>query len=109
MWNTRALLYEDFVPGQASLGYLYDPGSGRVRQTEVSFSDSVELKTMSRTLNQLLNGNASADIRQGLEAVYQEKSKRYRFVSGRNNSLKGVIERNEPGRIYVAVWEADLH
>lgn len=109
MWNTRALLYEDFVPGQASLGYLYDPSSGRVRQTEVSFSDSVELKTMSRTLNQLLNGNASADIRQGLEAVYQEKSKRYRFVSGRNNSLEGVIERNEPGRIYVAVWEADLH
>ena len=109
MWNTRALLYEDFVPGQASLGYLYDPSSGRVRQTEVSFSDSVELKTMSRTLNQLLNGNASGDIRQGLEAVYKEKSNRYRFVSGRNNSLKGVIERNEPGRIYVAVWEADLH
>lgn len=109
MWNTRALLYEDFVPGQASLGYLYDPSSGRVRQTEISFSDSVDLKTMSRTLNQLLNGNASADIRQGLEAVYQEKSKRHRFVSGRNNSLKGVIERNEPGRIYVAVWEADLH
>lgn len=109
MWNTRALLYEDFVPGQASLGYLYDPSSGRVRQTEISFSDSVELKTMSKTLNQLLNGNASGDIRQGLEAVYQEKSKRYRFVSGRNNSLKGVIERNEPGRIYVAVWEADLH
>lgn len=109
MWNTRALLYEDFVPGQASLGYLYDPSSGRVRQTEVSFSDSVELKTMSRTLNQLLNGNASADIKQGLEAVYQQKSNRYRFVSGRNNSLKGVIERNEPGRIYVAVWEADLH
>jgi serine/threonine-protein kinase len=64
---------------------------------------------MSRTLNQLLNGNASGDITQGLEAVYQEKSKRYRFVSGRNNSLKGVIERNEPGRIYVAVWETDLH
>ncbi|AFZ17257.1 serine/threonine-protein kinase [Allocoleopsis franciscana] len=109
MWNTRALLYEDFVPGQASLGYLYDPSSGRVRQTEVSFSDSVDMKTMSRTLNQLLNGNASADIKQGLEAVYQQKSNRYRFVSGRNNSLKGVIERNEPGRIYVAVWEADLH
>jgi serine/threonine-protein kinase len=109
MWNTRALLYEDFVPGQASLGYLYDPSSGRVRQTEISFSDSLELQTMSKTLNQLLNGNASGDIRQGLEAVYQEKSKRYRFVSGRNNSLKGVIERNEPGRIYVAVWEADLH
>jgi serine/threonine-protein kinase len=109
MWNTRAVLYDDFVPGQVSLGYLYDPSSGRLRETEASFSDSVELTTMSRTLNQMLNGNSSRDIRQGLEAVYQGKSNRYTFVSGRENNLKGVIERNEPGRIYIAVWEADLH
>jgi serine/threonine-protein kinase len=109
MWNTRALLYEDYIPGQVSLGYLYDPSSGRLRETEASFADSVELKTMSKTLNQMLNGNASEDIKRGLEAVYQGKSNRYRFVSGRDNSLKGSIERNEPGRVYIAVWEADLH
>ena len=108
-WKTRALLYEDVVPGKVDLGYLYDPSSGRVRQTEASFSDSVELKMMSGTLDKMVNGNVSADIKQGLEAVYRGKSKRYNFVSGRDGSLKGVIERNEPGRIYVAVWEADLH
>ena len=108
-WNTRAVTYEDFVPGQVSFGYLYDPSSGRLRETEASFADSVELRTMSRTLNQMLNGNSSRDIRQGLEAVYQGKSNRYTFVSGRDNNLKGVIERNEPGHIYIAVWEADLH
>ena len=109
MWNTRAMTYEDYIPGQVSLGYLYDPSSGRLRETEASFVDSVELQTMSKTLNQMLNGNASEDIKRGLEAVYQGKSNRYRFTSGRDNSLKGEIERNEPGRIYIAVWEADLH
>lgn len=109
LWNTRAVLYDDLVPGQVSLGFLYDPSSGRLRETEASFSESVELRTMSRTLNQMLNGNASRDIRQGLEAVHQGKSNRYTFTSGREDNLKGVIERNEPGRIYIAVWEADLH
>ena len=109
MWNTRAVLYEDFIPGKVSLGYLYDPSSGRLRETEASFSDSVDLRTMSRTLSKMLNENASRDIKQGLEDVYQGKSNRYTFVSGREDNLKGVIERNEPGRIYIAVWEADLH
>ena len=109
MWNTRAVVYEDYIPGQVSLGYLYDPSSGRLRETEASFSESVDLKTMSRTFNKMLNGNPSEDIQQGLEAVHQGKSKRYKFVSGRDGSLEGVIERNEPGRIYIAVWEADLH
>lgn len=107
--NTRAVLYEDFVPNQVSLGYLFDRSSGRLRQTEISFSPSVELKTMSGTLDKMLNGNTPADIKEGLEAVYQRQSNRYKFVSGRDNSLKGVIERNERDRIYIAVWEADLH
>jgi len=107
--NTRAVLYEDFVPNQVSLGYLFDRSSGRLRQTEISFSPSVELKTMSGTLDKMLNGNTPADIKEGLEAVYQRQSNRYRFVSGRDNSLKGVIQRNERDRIYIAVWEADLH
>jgi serine/threonine-protein kinase len=64
---------------------------------------------MSRTLQQMLSSNVSADIQQGLEAVYQGKSNRYTFVSGRDNSLKGTIERNDRDRIYIAIWEADLH
>jgi len=107
--NTRAVLYEDFVPNQVSLGYLFDRSSGRLRQTEISFSPSVELKTMSGTLDKMLNGNTPADIKEGLESVYQRQSNRYKFVSGRDNSLKGVIQRNERDRIYIAVWEADLH
>jgi serine/threonine-protein kinase len=107
--NTRAVLYENYVPGEVSLGFLFDRNSGRLRQSEASFSDSIALGTMSGTLDKMLNNNTSTDIQQGLEAVYQGKTKRYTFVSGRDNSLKGVIERNERDRIYVAVWEADLH
>ncbi len=107
--NTRALLYEDFVPGQVSLGYLFDRTSGRLRQTEVSIADSVEMEAISQTLDRMLNKNASADIKQGLEDVYRGKSKSYTFESGRNNGLKGVIQRNERDRIYIGVWEADLH
>jgi serine/threonine-protein kinase len=108
-WNTRAFLYENVVPNQVDLGYLFDRSSGRLRQTEATFSQSVDVNTMSGTLDKLLNGNASADIKQGLEEVYLGKSPRHRFVSGRDGSLKGVIERDKEDRIYIGVWEADLH
>jgi serine/threonine-protein kinase len=109
LWNTRAVLYKDVVPDQVDLGYLFDPSSGRLRQTEATFNPSVERDTMSQTLEKMLNGNASPDIQQGLKDVYQGKSNRYRFVSGRDGSLKGTIERNQYNRIYIAVWESDLH
>lgn len=107
-WNTRAALYQDFKPG-VDLGYLFDQTNGRLRQSEVTFSPSVGRETMSVTLDKILNSNTSPDIQQGLKEVYQGKSDRYNFVSGRNDSLKGVIERNAQNRIYIAVWEADLH
>jgi serine/threonine protein kinase, bacterial len=109
LWNTRAVTYDDFVPGQVSLGYLYDPSSGRVRQTEASFAQSVDLETISDTLERMLNNNASTDIKRGLQNVYQRQSRRYQFVSGRGKSLKGVIERDKDDLIYIGVWEADLH
>lgn len=105
--NTRAVLYENYLPGQVDLGYLFDRTTGRLRQTEASFAPSVDRATISNTLGQMLNDNASSDIQQGLDAVYQRQSRRYKFRSGPN--LKGVIERDNEDRIYVGVWEADLH
>ncbi|MGB7442166.1 MAG: protein kinase [Coleofasciculaceae cyanobacterium] len=108
LWNTRALLYEDYIPNQVGLGYLFDPNSGRLRQTDATFAQSVDAETIFQTLDQMLNSNASNDIKRGLEDVYQGQSDRYKFSSGRGNSLQGVIERNKYGRLYIAVWEADL-
>ena len=95
------------MPNQVSLGYLFDVNSDRLRQTEASFYQSVELETISETLNQMLNGNITPEIQQGLARIYQRQSNRYRFTTG--NHLKVAIERNERDRIYIGVWEADLH
>ena len=108
LWNTRAALYQDIQPG-VDLGYLFDRTTGRLRQSEVTFDPAVGQETMSETLAKILSNNTSADIQQGLQDVYQRKSNRHNFVSGRDGSLKGVIERNDRDRIYIAVWEADLH
>ncbi|MGC1394363.1 MAG: protein kinase [Coleofasciculaceae cyanobacterium] len=108
LWNTRAALYQDIKPG-VDLGYLFDRANGRLRQSEVTFDPAVGRETMSTTLDKILSNNTSADIQQGLKDVYQGKTNRYNFVSGRDGSLKGVIERNNRDRIYIAVWEADLH
>ena len=108
MWKTRAFLYKNVVPNHVDLGYLFDRSSGRLRQTEVTFSQAVDLEIMSQTLNKLLSNNISTNIKQGLKDVYQGESKSYEFSSGNNNNLRGVIQRDGSDRIYIGVWEADL-
>ena len=109
-YNTQALTYEDFIGDRVSLGYLFDRDTKRLRQTEAAFAQSVGLETMADTLDKMLSRNLSPEIRQGLTQVYQRQSNRYRFTSSSNGSpLKGLIERNERDRIYIGVWEADLH
>ena len=61
---------------------------------------------MQRTLQGMLDGNMSSDIEQELEKVYQRRKRRHRF---QKNGLKGIIERNEKDRIYIAVWDSSLH
>ena len=103
--NTRALLYE-VVPNEISLGYLIDRSSGRIRQTEVAFAQSVELQVMQATLQEMLGDRALVTISQGLQRVYQRRANNYSFNLG---ALKGQVERNERDRIYIAVWDADFH
>lgn len=103
--NTRALLYE-LKPNQVSLGYIFDSSSGRLRQTEVSFAQSSELGVMQATLKQMLGDRALINASQGLQRVYDRSANQYSFNVG---GLQGVIERNSSDRIYIGVWEADLH
>ncbi len=103
--NTRAVMY-DLKPSQITLGYLFDRNSGRLRQTEVSFAQSVTPEVMQATLQRMLGGGASAKIDQALQQVYQRQTNRYSFNTG---GLEGVIERNNRDRIYIGVWDADLH
>lgn len=103
--NTRAVFYE-LIPEQVSLGFLFDRGSERIRQTEASFTDSVNSNIVSLTLNGMLGCKLNQQIQQGLKQVQQGECKKYSF---RLDSLKGVIERHKDNRLYIGVWEEDLH
>lgn len=103
--NTQSALYEP-VPGRVSLGYLYDRDTGRVRQTEASFSQGIDRFMMRAALNGMLNNRTTPAIEQGLAAVHDRDRDQYAFSVG---NLKGVIERDAQDRVYIGVWEADLH
>ena len=51
-------------------------------------------------------GGADRNIMQGFRDVQQRRSNRFTFRKG---SLEGTIERNERDRIYIGVWEENLH
>ncbi|WP_392530771.1 protein kinase [Nostoc sp. C117] len=103
--NTRAVVYK-LVPNKIDLGYLFDRNSKALRQTEVSFAESVDPQVMEATLNGLLSGQATEDIKQGLKQVQQRQSDNFSF---KNGSVKGQIIRQECDFIYISIWDADLH
>jgi serine/threonine-protein kinase len=103
--NTRADLY-DVIPNTVTLGYVVDRTTGEIRQTEASFVQAVDPLVMRVTLNGMLSGGLTPEIEQGLAQVRGRQSDRYNFELGR---MEGVIERNNQDRIYVGVWDADLH
>lgn len=103
--NTRAVYYE-LVPEQVSLGFLFDRQSERIRQTEASFTTSVDSETVLLTLNGMLGCKLNDQIEQGLQQVWQGQAQQYSFQLG---SLEGVIERQKSDRLYIGIWEADLH
>ncbi|MEG4218082.1 serine/threonine-protein kinase [Microcoleus sp. Pol14C6] len=102
--NTRTALYE-ILPNRITLGYIYDRDSGQLVQTEGSFAQSVDDLVVRTALNGMVGG-ASREILQGLGDVQQRRSNRFTFRKG---SLEGMIERNERDRIYIGVWDDNLH
>lgn len=102
--NTRTALY-DLVPNQITLGYIYDRDSGELVQTEGSFAQSVDDLVVRTALNGMLGG-ADREIMQGFRDVQQRRSNRFTFRKG---SVEGAIERNERDRIYIGVWDDNLH
>lgn len=102
--NTRTALYE-LLPEQITLRYIYDQDSGKLRQTEGSFSQSIDDLVVRTALNGMLGGTP-ADVERGFHKVRDRKSKQFTFQKG---SLKGVIERNDRDRINIRIWDETLH
>ncbi len=103
--NTKAISY-DLIPGQVSLGFLFDLDSEKLRQSEAAFDDFVDTQVIFKTLNGMLGCKLSEEIKQGFQQVRQRKSKSYEF---RLDNLSGLIERDQSDRIYIGIWEVDLH
>ncbi|MBD0304395.1 MAG: protein kinase [Tolypothrix sp. T3-bin4] len=103
--NTRAVTYT-LVPNQIDLGYLFDRNTGELRQTEASFAQSVDPQVMQTTLEGMLGGQASEEIKQGLQEIQQRQKDNISFTQG---GLKGQIVRQECDLIYISIWDADLH
>ena len=102
--NTRTALYE-ILPNRITLGYIYDRDSGQLVQTEGSFAPSVDDLVVRTALNGMVGG-ASREILQGFQDVQQRRTNQFTFKKG---SLEGTIERNERDRIYIGVWDDNLH
>lgn len=106
LWgNTRAVTYQ-LVPKQIDLGYLFDRNSGALRQTEAAFAQSVDPQVMQATLNGMLSGQATEEIKQGLQQIQQRQSDNFQFTQG---AVKGQIVRQSCDFIYISIWDADLH
>lgn len=103
--NTRAVFYE-LIPEQVSLGFLFDRYSERIRQTEASFQAGVGSEMMLLTLNGMLGCKLNEQIKLGLQKVRRGESPQYSF---KLDSLEGIIELQKGDRLYIGIWEADLH
>lgn len=103
--NTRAVFYE-LIPNEVSLGFLFDRHTERIRQTEASFTAGTNPQTVLLTLNGMLGCQLNEQIEQGLNKVWQREAGQYSFRLG---SLEGVIERQRGDRLYIGIWEEDLH
>ncbi len=103
--NTRAVSYI-LVPNQIQLGYLFDRNSGRIRQTEIAFAQSVDIQLILTTFEEMLGGKLTEEIKQGLLQVFHRRLDHFRFSVG---FLKGQIVRQNCGLIYISIWDANLH
>ncbi|MEM1167555.1 MAG: serine/threonine-protein kinase [Cyanobacteria bacterium P01_H01_bin.35] len=103
--NTRAVIY-DLLPNKVTLGYIYDRDSRRLRQTELSVADTIDDRMVRVAFTNMLNLKITPDIKQGLQDVRNGKISRYEFKTG---NLEGLIERSNDNRVYIGVWDDDLH
>ncbi|WP_319421648.1 serine/threonine protein kinase [Pleurocapsa sp. FMAR1] len=104
--NSIAWSYENVVSKGIDLGYVFDTQTNKLRQAEIAVPPATNFNTVYSALDSLLAVEPTPDLKQGLQAVYRRQKTTYDFSV---NGLKGIIQRNQKDRIYIAVWEADFH
>lgn len=101
LWNTRAISY-NLRSQRVNLGYLIDPNTGQVQQTEASFSQAIDPLTMQVTLNGMFGGTAPVEVLDGLIGVQRNELSEYPIDTG---NLQGIIQRDAEERVYIGIWD----
>ncbi|MGD1921093.1 MAG: serine/threonine protein kinase, partial [Pleurocapsa sp.] len=99
--NSKVLVYYDVIPDRVNLSYQSDD-TGKIRQTDIALDSSVSLGAMQQTLDKMLSGNASADIKEKLRNVYNRQTN---FSFFRTSNLEGKVQRDTKDRVTISVWE----
>ncbi len=103
--NTQSVAYQDYVAGKLDLEFIFDRGTGKLRQTEASFASSVELTLIEGKLQQMLQGQITPEIREALAQVYRQETDLRSFAIA---NWEGMIQRQQGNRIVIRVWEKEL-
>ncbi|MFQ3585872.1 MAG: serine/threonine-protein kinase [Cyanobacteriota bacterium] len=99
-------VYDLYRFGSVDLGLIYDESSLVLRQTEATVDDSLPTPQVEGLLEDMLQAPLPAELQRELQAVRERRSERIQFRVG---PLAGLIERNAQGRVYMALWDPDLH
>jgi len=99
--NSKVLVYYDVVPDRVNLSYQSD-NTGKIRQTDVALNSTVSLGVMQETLDKMLGGKASADVKAKLRSVYNREAN---FSFFKLDNLEGKVQRDSKDRLTISVWE----
>lgn len=103
--DTTALVYH-LIPGEVSLGLLFDRQSQQLQQTEASFAVSIGIDVVFETLDTMLGCRLNDGIREGVRQVWSAERRSYRFS---NEILLGLVQWESADRLYIGVWLANFH
>ena len=104
--NSIAILYKDYGPQNVSLGYIVDDQTFEVRQTEVTFPSDVNLQLIQTTAQRLMSDDSTDGIAEVIADVHSNNREERLFST---KKYKGLIKRNDSGRLYLGIWDKDFH
>jgi hypothetical protein len=103
--DTTALVYR-LIPGEVSLGLLFDRQSQQLQQTEASFALSIGIDVVFETLDTMLGCRLNDGIREGVRQVWSNERQSYRFS---NETIWGLVQWETADRLYIGVWLSNFH
>ena len=100
--DTTAWRYEYSKPEPINIRYELDTNTWEVRQIEVYFDNSIDLKVIEKTLNKILGGNTPEYIELALRRIYEREEDMRSFEK---DNLEGWIRRERDKKISIIAWE----